>query len=715
MLRKTFGLLLLMLILVGCYDNPGSETYFRGLKQYASDYIKSDTTYSKFVAILERATGPDNKLRLMDLLSTYGEFTVFAPTNKAIDDYLAMKGVRSVGELSKADCDTLALNHIIEQSFFTTDYNNGTYPQSNMLGRYLTITCDSDTISVPGKVNLEICINQRSRLIHYDDSVKNGVVHTLRDVITSRNDMLPSVLADDSEISIFYSALHMTKMDEKMLRYIDESYSVGADSIDWTNDKLVMSTASEYDNVAYMKQRLFKYSAFVEKDEVYRRIFNDESWFSERGISSPDYASCKTPLDSLCAVAKVLYDPVYPEDANVSDPADRRNSLNRFVSYHLLPFQQTYYQWTCVDGSNSTLATNWTRRKIDIADWYETMMPHSLLKCSFPSGPEVGLYINRRGRMQFPDYLGFKIRGAKVATPDQMPDNIALNGVYYYIDDIIAYDRKTQNDVIGGERLRIDSSTLSPDFMTSGARGHYTKSGNENGKYGTWDATPNHENKNTGLGFKAGSAENFIFSDNTTHIHVRPRSIAMWCYQGDELTIIGQFDIAFKLPPVPEGTWELRLFACFGFTNRGIVQFYFGEGKEVGGKLVGNLQPCGIPLDLRPDGSNPRINWIADASLGDDESIATFDKAFHNRGWMKGFGAYGSAATESNGGGTTIFRNFNKTLRKVITQFYSDGKSDYWLRMQQKLESAVNAMPFDGIELCPKSIYNNEYYSEDKN
>ena len=68
-----------------------------------------------------------------------------------------------------------------------------------------------------------------------------------------------------------------------------------------------------------------------------------------------------------------------------------------------------------------------------------------------------------------------------------------LNGVYHYIDDIISYDLFTQDELFRGERLRIDCSTLSPDFMNqtgyggSYARGHYTLSDVEGGKYGVWD------------------------------------------------------------------------------------------------------------------------------------------------------------------------------------------------------------------------------------
>lgn len=701
-----FSTIIALNIFVACDDDPGVDNYYTSSKQYAADFLTANQEqFSEFIEILNRATGADGKYRLMDLLGTYGSYTVFAPTNAAIDEYLQTKGVTTVAELSKEDCDTLALNHIIEQEYFTTDYNNGTYPLANMLERYLTITCDSDTLSVPGKVKLMMRINKTATIQLADDSVMNGVVHVMSGVIGTQNDMLPDVLERDSTISLFVTAMKVTGISEKLReKYMDQEYekakssSFEKDSVDWTNDKLCLATAVEYDNVAYMKHRYFKFSGFIEQDATLK---------SKYGI---------TTLDDLRAMAHELYDPMYPEDAGVTDEHDTRNALNRFVAYHFLPFQATYYQFTCVDGPNSTLAGLFQRRKIDIADWYEGYMEHSMMKFSFPQGGESGLYINRRGVMNRPDEKGVKIRGAKVARPDQMPDNIALNGVYYYIDDIIAYDEKTQHDVISGERLRMDGSTLSPDFMTSGARGHYTTSTIENGKYGRGgQGSKAASNCNHCLGFKAGFAKNFIYSDNITHLHVRNRVLSFWSFEGDELTIIGQFDLTVKMPPVPEGDWEVRIFSCYGFSNRGILQFYFGPGEEVNGKVVGDLKPCGIPLDMRPGGEDSRVGWKSDSSLGDEDAIAAFDKQFRNRGWMKGMGCYGSGASGETGGGMgTAFRQQNNTLRKIITRFHSDGKSNYWLRCQQKLESVTNTMNFDALELCPSSVFNNEYYAEDR-
>lgn len=683
------------LSLVSCSDDPGVENYYTSTKEYASDYLLNRSQYSDYVQILQRARGESGSLRLVDLLGTYGSYTVFAPTNEAIQIYLASKGYTKIEQLSDADCDTIALNSIIEQAYFTTDVCDGTYSTANMLAQYLSITSDTlkdaqgnYDLTPGGEYQLALHINASSLLTHYDDSVSNGVVHTVDRVVLTNTDFLPDFVERDSAISLYSAAIKATHLADSLRKYIDDTYTVGADSIDYTNDALTFPTATESDNVAYMEKRYFKFTLFAVKDEILEEKY---------GIKT---------LDDLDAKAHELYDPMYPEDANITDYTDRRNALNRFISYHLLDRYGSYYSLTAVDGEKSTLAVNWNRRKMDITDWYETMMPYSILKCSYPSGSAEGLYINRRGVQSRPDERGIFVRGAKLSKPSEMGvANTCVNGIYHYIDDIIAYDDQTQN-VVCNDRMRIDATTLSPDFMSNGplnqaARGHYTATNYENGKYGTYDQTTNRNNKNWSSGFKPGSARNFTY-DSNTHLHVRPRVLSFWSYQGDEVTILGVFDFTVKLPPVPKGTYELRLFTCVDFTSRGIIQVYI-DGV-----------PQGIPFDMRPSGTI-LFGWQSDSSLGDEDAIAAADKAYHNNGWMKGPKSYYSATSESGGTQGQCFRDAANTIRKVLGNFVSDGKTEHYVRFQQKLEgSLTNAMNFDFLELVPSSVYNNEYYAEDR-
>ncbi len=514
-------------------------------------------------------------------------------------------------------------------------------------------------------------------------------VRSITSSTREHSNSLSEILQENGNISLFVAALNATGMVDSLKTFEDTSYSVGKDSIDWTNNRLCIHASVEYDNVAYMEHRYIKHTVFVEPNDVFARY----------GITS---------LDDLKLLAAQIYNPKYPEDASVTDLTDRRNSLNRFVSYHILPFQGTYYNLTCVDGPNSTLARNFNRREIDITDWYETMMPYSTMKFSFPSGSENGLYINRRGVQSRPDGRGFRYRGAKVLPASDVPLNTsAVNGLYHYIDDIISYgiqpDGTDIQAYVFSDRMRVDCTTLSPDFITSGARGHYTRSNIENGKYGRGgQGSVAANNVNTCLGFKAGSAANFQFTGNT-HMHVRNRVLNFWSYGGDEVLIKGRFDVTVKLPPVPEGNYELRFGCQTDFSSRGIIA-YFIDGEFVD------------MVDMRPSGKDPKIGVTSDEDLGGDEEMTSyFDHVLHNRGWMKGPASYWANWSESgDSDGKTVFRDTYITLRRVIGRFHSDGKSDHYLRLRQMMESENNELNFDYIEIVPECVYGNPDYNEDR-
>ena len=83
-------------LLVGCDDDPGVENYYTAKGDMANTYLTSrPETFSKFVDIINKS-----KLVNLDLLGTYGSYTVFAPTNEAVDAYLAGRSMSSVDDLS---------------------------------------------------------------------------------------------------------------------------------------------------------------------------------------------------------------------------------------------------------------------------------------------------------------------------------------------------------------------------------------------------------------------------------------------------------------------------------------------------------------------------------------------------------------------------------------------------------------------------------------
>ena len=337
---------------VSCSDDPGVENYYTQSKEYASTYLKNRDQYSEYLKILERARGEYN-LRLVDMLGTYGSYTVFAPTNDAVEQYLAERGLSSVEELSVADCDTIALNSIIEAAYFSTDVNDGPYPKSNMLEHILNINSYKEWDAQKQDSVLAMYVNQVSLITHADDSVANGVVHTVSTVVGSPNDLIGAIILKDQKCVLYATALQVTGiMDTLQDHYVDDTYGWATDkdridSCTWTNTKLCIPTAKdlngnggEYDNVAYPVKRYFNYTAFICPDSILKE---------KHGVTT---LLGKTDPTSLEYLAHQLYDPMYPEDADNDDLTSRKNALNRFISYHVIDRYGDYYSLTSMDNNN---------------------------------------------------------------------------------------------------------------------------------------------------------------------------------------------------------------------------------------------------------------------------------------------------------------------------------------------------------------------------
>lgn len=628
--------------LVSCSDEPLEENYYTFTGEMVSDYLANrPDMYSAFTEVLQRSG-------MFGMMATYGTYTCLAPTNDAVNQYLRQHGYASVKQLTKEECDTISWNHIIPATYFTTDLSEGRIPTSNMNDRFLSFSCDSDA-AIGGNVMYYV---NKSKLILRDDSVENGVVHTIDYVIQPSNLYLPELLREDKITSLFTEALHLTGLSDSLYAYLDNNYSVGLDSIHKGID--FHRSGGKY-KMYYPATRMKRFTVFVETNKV----------FNDAGIHD---------LDDLKRYAKEVYDEVYPEDAGKYDDdfTHRKNPLNRFIAYHLLPYYGDVNDLTISDSGIDYKKTCAMTDLIDCTDWYTTMMPGTIMKVSSP--PE-GLFINRKGVKSY-----YSVRGIKVHPHNEMSairdrelqeaglpvdslDQNALNGIYHYIDDVLTYNTTTR-DVVFNDRIRWNVVTISNEFLNAGARG------NTDGQHLT--------------GFK--QVEGWDFHGVNPTLALRERNVWNATYS-DAVDLIGQFDISFKLPPVPANTYEIR-FAYGAGADRGVVQIYFGE--------KGNLQPMGLPIDFRIWGGDPSIGWVADTE--DNEENRAIDKAMHNRGYMKDMDSW-------NQGGDNNLRANSGKYRKILTTQALDPEKEYWLRIKLVIENAEAELPINYFEFCPKSVY----------
>lgn len=636
--------LMSMPLFFSCVDNDDDvpESMYTAQKMTAGAFLETNQDrFSEFTALLKRTP-------YFSLMTTYGRYTLFAPTNDAMTQYIQNNGYGSVAGIPQNICDSLARTHIIRKgAFFTSDVPEGNVGL-NMLDQYITWSSDSD---VTNGNRLIYYVNKNSRMTEFNDSVTNGVVHIVDRVLSSSTDFLPEKMREDTTITLFCEALRLTHLDDSLHEYMDEHYSIGVDSVTLGTQERCLNNGNPYMTCLWVSNRYFKFTAFVEPDSVYHR----------NGIYT---------IDDLKDYAKRIYDDTYPEDAGLYDDdfTHRKNPLNRFVSYHLLNRIIMYNDLV----GNELTSQCWKSSVADPEEFYETMCPGTLVRLAMPSGSDQGVFINRRGLMA--RLYDDQSRGVKVLAPSESgkTDQQALNGFYHYIDDILTFNTHTR-DVIFNCRMRFHPSTLSRDFMNCDGRNHKDDEGN------------------TLRGFKKGFTDGWQMSDES-FVGVTGNDMWWASFMGGVVVISGRFDVTLRLPCVPKkGTYEIRI----GYTpneERGVIQAYL------------NNVPCGIPVDMRIYPGDPEIGFISDGSEGAKtaEEIKMQDKALHNRGFMKAMDVWYQGGTGNTGG---CLRNNNISTRRVLATESLDPDKVYYLRLRQVLDNPENYCNFNYLEICPKSVY----------
>ena len=641
-------------MMTGCSDEPDASNYYTFTGEMMSEYLKNHSEFSEFTAIVERA-------EMMDLLSAYGHYTCFAPTNEAFERYYQKRGIRSIDDLTDADCDTIARTHLVGNMYATSEMNDGVLTTANMNRRYIEVSHDLDSDS-----NAVVFLNRSAHIIFtmQDDSVENGIMQPVTEVLESSNRMLPDVMRSNPRISLFFSALVATGLVDSLYKYRDDNYNAK----DYPRYKYTSHVNKE--TATAPDEKKYGFTAFVPTDSVLNTLY---------GI---------TNLEQLYQKACEIYDATYPEDASseahdYANLTDRRNPLNRFVAYHIL--ERDVKGWNYLTPLNDIGIITTLMNPVD---WYETMLPHTMMKFErltvrkFAGTSTVGQrYINRRYDDDY-QILGTQVQRSieKEYTQD------ALNGRYFYIDDIVAFSETTR-DIVDNCRIRMDFSTIFPELMTNDIR----QNGNPKYQDPDYDET-------------AKYGRNYYFPDGYLKnvkcagyfIYRRPHDYYD-CYEGDEMNLFGNYDITFKIPPVPyEGEWQVRM----GYAQeptRGIAQVYF-DGK-----------PQGIPLDMTialNDASILGSSWVSDYTSMTTTQLSEDQKTLKNKGYYRG-AAGGYRYNGAGGTTTTVFATQTQTFRIVLCTVHMDPNPDHFLRIRSVSSKMGNDNEFmlDYLELVPKSIY----------
>lgn len=662
--------------LSSCTENiDDSDLYTFTGEMMIDHFVNHPDTFSNYYTILGKVH-PSNRSTstMQELLSARGNYTCFAPTNKAIQSYLDslyQAGVipsNEVDQITDSVAEAIVFNSIIDNgdnnAYASTDFDDP-MPTNNMNDRPIRVTYEATpSISTSGDstTTTDIYINIDSKVVEKDIEVENGYLHVVDHVISPSNATVGDLIETTENTTFFGDLLKLTEWDKQLTDYRDYSY----DEKDEAGTTYKGSSGNWEGK--YPEHRYLKYTVFVEPDSV----------FEANGI---------TDINSLKEYLRAHAD--YDENTSYGDDyTNPDNAVNQFVAYHLIHTGLDWSNmviWSNEQGFSNGSLNNGKQFRVNVWEYWETMGKHRrTLKITGIRGNQKR--INRKSVYSKTTYREstsqITIPGIEINQTNGNNDNNSLNGYYFTINDILLWTSDVPNQVLN-ERMRYDICSLLPELISAGCRLNRNNS---------WYFTPDYFENIPSM----STQTEFEYLPNTAGAG----SSGSWLnYQSDEFNIRGTYDFVMKLPPVPySGTYEIR-YGVNANGNRGMAQVYVGTNPR-------NLTAVGIPLDLRIGGGSNLVGWKNDAELGSDDAIDELDKQMRNNGYMKGPKYFCPAAN-------TPGRDCQNCLRRIIFNGQLNAGETYYIRFKSVLKSTQTEFFFDYLELVPKSIYNGDV-AEDK-
>lgn len=744
---KNIILLLTMLAGVGmvqsCTENIDTSARYTFTGSTVFSYLEDyPETYSEYIELLKEVKISDfSESTVSQLLTARGNYTCFAPTNEAIDKYL--HGLVAEKKISTPSWDapefqavnpdtqekdllnevkrTIVYNSIIDcgddtEAYITSDFSeragqNQMLGIANMMNRKLQVSVGKNTkYAINGcdvsNTNCDIyTINGR---IHQVDSVIAPSTETAQQYFQKIVENRRTMTVGEKTLYVTACLVEACGLGEELSKTEDENYY---------NKKMsgmlkdLDKHPTFYSNPGYLpERRYYGFTIFTEGDRWWENALGLEE--GTINTVEPDELVAKVAnyiKENNLVLSTAVHDENYKSE---------ENALNQFVTYHILPakierdklvihFNELYYS---LDNQ---------RKMASVFDYYTTMGKRRLMKTYEASNVNKDvIFINRfpilnNGRHDNyterdcePDKVGVAVlaenkedeNNVDAEKDDKIPS--LYNAYVYRVSNCLYFNDEVAKNM-GSERIRIDAATMFKELMTNDIR-----------------CNENFTAKYQCVGMPKSKDYQYLedcdISENTNFYYLTGRLSKTSCwknYQGDELNVVGNYEITIKLPPVPlDEMYELRLGVSTN-DRRGMCQVYWGPNKNA-------LPAAGIPFDMRMGGKSLEVKgggnlpsivgWEEDQE-DDDEVNAEVDKKMRNNGYMKGPNSYYEYGAAN---GTTL-RASDKVLRRIILREDMKANETYYIQFKSVLEDTETEFYLDYIEFCPKSVYDNPLIPED--
>ncbi len=689
------------IVMTGCKENVDESARYVFKEQTIIDYLERHEQYSVYLDIIGTVRASSvSETTVKQLLTARGNYTVFAPTNEAIQDYL--QSLVDKGLISAPDWESfpdersldsvysvIAYNSVIDGGDETT-YEVGAFPttqdaeipMANMYDRKLTIHWGdkADSIFVNGS---PIDLTNR------DIPATNGVIHAVSKVVAPSNNTMGHLLTDHivgrkQGFRIAGKLVEAVGLLDSLKVWRDEVYE-DLYKKGTVKTSITSNTDGSSQTFYSPEHRYIGFTYFAETDS-----------FWAEAIGKP-----ATEIEIEDVVGYLTSEGVYPDAVNDDNYENENNLLNRFVTYHLLPMSLGTDRLVYHYNENGYNPNN-EKRTVAICENYTTMGKRRLIRL-FESRESDGVYINRFPNLNNERNGNYREascdpdkEGVKVGTPNLNEENNVRNGIIYPIDKLLVYDDNTRS-CLQANRIRWDVTAMWPEFMSNDIR-----------------CSEITDSKRQCVYIPSDNAYKYLndvsISEETNFLYWPGHGNGWQNMQGDEMSIRGLTDCTMTLPPVPKrGTYELRYAIQCGGNMRGMVQFYWGTDPE-------RLAAVGIPMDLRQGayylntsrGSvKSDIGYASDTE--DDDYNAEIDKRLRNNGFMKGCQQYAAGGP----GTQTMMRASDICIRRILLRATMDPDETYYIRFKTVMDDPTRYFYMDYLEYAAKEVYDNPETPED--
>ncbi len=688
-----------------CTETIDTSARYVFSEETIMSYLEKHEVYSSYVDILRHVNiSKASDSKVSQLLSARGVYTVFAPTNEAIQKYLEY--LVEDGLIPEASWDAFPSERKLDSIRKVIVYNS-IIDGGDELNAFFYIAdfpankdefilgCLNDkklSVRKPEKYPDSIYINDDCPIsvTERDIPAINGIIHQIGKVIAPKDITAASYIQQylDDQREGFRTCFRIIQAcglldtlravrDEKY----EELYQTGK-----IPDLVGMVSAYGFaeGEIAYApKHRLYGFTIFAEPDEFWK----------EQGIDPNDSDLLRKVMQWILDNHQYSDDDKFTTDDNYTS---EDNLLYQWMTYHMLPMRIP--KGKLVFHINE-FGYNLNRPEvyaIPVYEFYTTMGKRRLLKL-IESGASNGVYINR-----FPNTdNGRRGTGNEISCdPDKVGSRVNSESSMAILTDItncniypisapISYNDETRNN-LQKNRIRFDGMSLFPEAMNNDLR--LKKASEERYKHVYIPNTMRVYNYLENM--QQNADMNFVYynawNDDWCNLH------------RDEMKAVGRFEVMFKLPPVPRrGTYEVR-YKVLANGKRGVAQVYFGSDPD-------KLPAAGIPLDLtldcRNDAAARFVGWERDTD--DDDYDAEVDKKMRNNGFMKG-----PKSINSNDG-TERDYNDRENIRHIFVRQTLDPNETYYIKLKSVLEEERKEFYMDFIEYCAKEIYDNPEKPED--